>query len=72
MTDDDKKIEEAYFLNTPGGNYVNLLREKLDLARKLHPVGLTEIQVMHDKWCAFNMRKPCNCNPDISIKGKKV
>jgi len=39
------------------------------LAAKLKP-GLTHAYVFHDEWCAVFKGGPCNCNPEIEMRGE--
>ena len=49
------------------GNYVTKVMKMVE-AGIVKRGEVTNIQVLHDKWCAVYVGKDCNCDPDIEIR----
>ena len=58
----------AWVGSAPGGNYT----AKVQAFASKMGVGVHEIDVTHDDWCALLRRgMPCNCDPDVSLRRTK-
>jgi hypothetical protein len=53
---------------SPSGNHSEKVKRLL-AGRELAVGGYTEIEIVHDDWCAIFAGQDCDCNPDVSIRG---
>jgi len=51
-------------------NYLKKLGKVWD--QKKYPPNIYDVIVAHDEWCSIYSGQECNCDPDITIKKKKV
>ncbi len=51
-----------------GGNY---MKKALEIAQ-ITPGQISEYTVLHDDWCGFWKRKPCNCDPVFVTHPRRV
>lgn len=64
--------DKVLFL-TPGapGEYDptrhNYYAKVAPLLATLPPTGLTEVQILHDDWCAIHKGGYCDCDPDVRV-----
>jgi hypothetical protein len=58
-------------LSGTGGNYVAKM-EKLVAEGKIPRGKVSDVEIRHDSFCGIYDSKPCNCNPDILLDGKKI
>lgn len=49
-------------------NYVSRLRRLVAEGKLPHGVGLHQVNVLHDDWCAIFKGERCNCDPDIQLE----
>jgi hypothetical protein len=49
-------------------NYLIKLRQMLAAGQLPDYVGVHDIDVYHDTWCAIHTGGLCNCDPDIKIR----
>jgi hypothetical protein len=53
-------------------NFVTKILTMQDAGTLPKEVGLHLLDVAHDDWCAHFDGRPCNCDPDISVKASSV
>ena len=52
----------------PRDNYKRKLGYLMRIGAIPTGIGAHLIDVQHDSWCSYFEGRPCNCNPDISVR----
>lgn len=52
-------------------NYMKKLME-LKARGELPASGVSDVQVAHDDWCKVHTGGYCNCDPEITIQGRRT
>ena len=64
-------VSAAEYAKRGGGVYLDRLAA-LMTSGVVERGKLYDIQIQHDDWCALlDGRGPCNCDPDIKLRGEK-
>ena len=64
------KMDAISIGDGPGGNYEAKVLKLIEENPKLM-CGLADIDIRHDNWCAVYGGHPCNCDPDVKVRGEK-